>query len=90
MDGFISAAAVLVAVRLARAVDYPAVRPRAHRGSGPPGGARRARPAALFDLEMRLGEGTGAALAIGIIDAACTVMSGMATFAEAGVTDRED
>jgi nicotinate-nucleotide--dimethylbenzimidazole phosphoribosyltransferase len=34
---------------------------------------------------MRLGEGTGAALAMGIVDAAARMMSGMATFAEAGV-----
>jgi len=39
----------------------------------------------VFDLDMRLGEGTGAALAMGIIDAACAMISGMATFAEAGV-----
>ena len=34
---------------------------------------------------MRLGEGTGAALAMGIMGAACAVMGGMATFAEAGI-----
>ena len=34
-------------------------------------------------MDMRLGEGTGAALAFGVIDAACAVLSGMATFAEA-------
>ena len=39
----------------------------------------------VFDLDMRLGEGTGAALAMGIIGAACAMISGMATFAEAGV-----
>lgn len=39
----------------------------------------------VFDLDMRLGEGTGAALAMAVIDAACAMMSGMATFAEAGV-----
>ncbi len=39
----------------------------------------------LFDLGMRLGEGTGAALAIGIIKAAAACHSGMGTFAEAGV-----
>jgi nicotinate-nucleotide--dimethylbenzimidazole phosphoribosyltransferase len=43
----------------------------------------------VLDLDMRLGEGTGAALAMEIMDAACAVMSGMATFAEAGVSDRE-
>jgi nicotinate-nucleotide--dimethylbenzimidazole phosphoribosyltransferase len=38
---------------------------------------------------MRLGEGTGAALAAGIIKAAALCHSGMATFGEAGVTDRD-
>jgi nicotinate-nucleotide--dimethylbenzimidazole phosphoribosyltransferase len=41
----------------------------------------------VFDLDMRLGEGTGAALAMGIIDAACAMISGMATFAEASVDE---
>ncbi len=39
----------------------------------------------LFDLEMRLGEGTGAALAMNIIDAAAKILCEMATFASAGV-----
>lgn len=44
----------------------------------------------VFDLDMRLGEGTGAALAMGVVDAACRMMSGMATFAEAGVATAEE
>ncbi|MEM8662529.1 MAG: nicotinate-nucleotide--dimethylbenzimidazole phosphoribosyltransferase [Pseudomonadota bacterium] len=39
----------------------------------------------VLDLDMRLGEGTGAALAIGIVKAAAACHAGMATFAEAGV-----
>ncbi len=39
----------------------------------------------LLDLGLRLGEGSGGALAIGIVRAACACHSGMATFAEAGV-----
>jgi nicotinate-nucleotide--dimethylbenzimidazole phosphoribosyltransferase len=42
----------------------------------------------LLDLGMRLGEGTGAALAAGIVRAAARVHSGMATFAQAGVSGR--
>jgi nicotinate-nucleotide--dimethylbenzimidazole phosphoribosyltransferase len=42
----------------------------------------------LLDLGMRLGEGTGAALAAGIVRAAARLHSGMATFAEAGVSDK--
>lgn len=41
----------------------------------------------LLDLDLRLGEGTGAVLAIPLLRAAAAVLSGMATFAEAGVSD---
>ncbi|MGU3576429.1 nicotinate-nucleotide--dimethylbenzimidazole phosphoribosyltransferase [Brucellaceae bacterium C25G] len=40
----------------------------------------------LLEMEMRLGEGTGAALAAGIVNAAALCHSGMATFEQAGVT----
>jgi nicotinate-nucleotide--dimethylbenzimidazole phosphoribosyltransferase len=42
----------------------------------------------LFDLDMRLGEGSGAALAIGIVKAAVACHTGMATFAAAGVSGK--
>jgi nicotinate-nucleotide--dimethylbenzimidazole phosphoribosyltransferase len=38
---------------------------------------------------MRLGEGTGAALAAGIVKAAASLHSGMATFAQAGVSEKD-
>ncbi|EAR50152.1 nicotinate-nucleotide--dimethylbenzimidazolephosphoribosyltransferase [Oceanicola granulosus HTCC2516] len=41
----------------------------------------------LLDLDMRLGEGTGAAMALGVLRGAVACHSGMATFAEAGVSD---
>ena len=37
---------------------------------------------------MRLGEGTGAVLAMGLVQAAAATLTEMATFAEAGVSDR--
>lgn len=43
--------------------------------------------APLLDLNLRLGEGSGAAAAIGVLKAAIACHSGMATFAEAGVSD---
>lgn len=43
----------------------------------------------LFDLGMRLGEGSAAALAISIVRAAAETHSGMSTFAEAGVAEKE-
>ncbi len=89
-DGFISGAAALVALRLCPELGgylFPS-----HR-SAEPGhtvvlDALGLEP--VLELDMRLGEGTGAALAIEIIGAACAVMSGMATFAEAGVSGAED
>ena len=89
-DGFISGAATLAASRLCPAArDY--VIP-SHL-SVEPGHAVLLDAMGLdpvFDLDMRLGEGTGAALAMGVIDAACAMMSGMATFGEAGVDEAEE
>ena len=42
----------------------------------------------LLDLGMRLGEASGAALAVPILRAACVCHAGMASFAEAGVSER--
>jgi nicotinate-nucleotide--dimethylbenzimidazole phosphoribosyltransferase len=44
----------------------------------------------LFDFGMRLGEGSGAALAVGVVKAAIACHNGMATFAEAGVAGKEE
>jgi nicotinate-nucleotide--dimethylbenzimidazole phosphoribosyltransferase len=41
----------------------------------------------ILDLGLRLGEGSGAALALPVLDAALAVLADMATFVEAGVTD---
>lgn len=41
-------------------------------------------------MGMRLGEGTGATLAMHIVEAACKVLNEMVTFAEAGVVDMEE
>ncbi|CAI8027020.1 Nicotinate-nucleotide--dimethylbenzimidazole phosphoribosyltransferase [Geodia barretti] len=43
----------------------------------------------ILDMGMRLGEGTGAALAMPIVEVAAATLSEMATFAEAGVSDRD-
>jgi nicotinate-nucleotide--dimethylbenzimidazole phosphoribosyltransferase len=42
----------------------------------------------ILDLELRLGEGTGAALGIFLVEAAAKVLTEMATFAEAGVSEK--
>ncbi len=46
--------------------------------------------APLLDLGMRLGEGSGAALAIGLVKAALACHSGMATFSSAGVSGKDE
>ena len=89
VDGFISTAAAMIAVSIA-----PAVRPyliSAHRsqeyGHGQMVEWLGLKP--LVDLDFRLGEGTGAALGISFAEAACKILAEMATFAEAGVSDKE-
>ena len=44
----------------------------------------------LLDMGMRLGEGTGATLSMHVIEAAAKCLSGMATFAEAGVSEKTE
>jgi nicotinate-nucleotide--dimethylbenzimidazole phosphoribosyltransferase len=88
VDGFICSVAALCAVRL-----NPACREWllfAHR-SAEPGHkavleALEADP--LLDLGLRLGEGSGAAAAVPLLRLACELHGGMATFAEAAVSDR--
>ncbi len=86
VDGFISSAAALVAVNIRPEVrDYLFF---SHR-SAEPGhqlilDALQADP--LLDIGMRLGEGSGAAVALPILRAAAELHGGMATFAEAGVS----
>jgi nicotinate-nucleotide--dimethylbenzimidazole phosphoribosyltransferase len=89
VDGFISGAAALLATRLVSGVrDYLCFSHlSAERGHRVVCDALDARP--LFDLGMRLGEGTGAALAINLLRAAVRLQSEMATFASAGVANRD-
>jgi nicotinate-nucleotide--dimethylbenzimidazole phosphoribosyltransferase len=89
VDGFISTAAAMIAVGLApqaRSYLIPAHRSqeRGHRlmldwlGLEP-----------LLDLDLRLGEGTGAAFGISLAEAACKILNEMATFGEAGVSEKD-
>lgn len=89
VDGFICTAAALCAVRL-----NPGVQPWllfAHAGAEPGHAALLAELDAvpLLDLGLRLGEGSGAALALPLIKLACALHGGMATFSEALVEDKQ-
>ena len=44
----------------------------------------------LFDFDMRLGEGTGAAIGINIVEASVKILSEMATFSQAGVSEKKE
>ncbi len=89
VDGFISGAAALIATGLCPQVkDYLIA---AHLSFEPGHKIMMEylglKP--LLDLDMRLGEGTGAALGISLAEAACRTLNEMATFAEAGVSEKE-
>ncbi len=87
LDGFIVASAALLAVRIAPAAAGYCI--AAHRSQEP--GHRIALDALrlqpLLDLDLRLGEASGAALALPLIEAATRMIAEMKTFAEAGVAE---
>jgi nicotinate-nucleotide--dimethylbenzimidazole phosphoribosyltransferase len=87
LDGFITGAAALVAVRLAP--DAADALVASHLSPEP--GHRLVLDALglepLLDLGLRLGEGSGAALALPLLDASLALLAEMATFETAGVTD---
>ena len=90
VDGFIASSAVLVAQAL-----QPAVLQRcvfAHR-SGERGHEfmlQHMGVQALLDLGLRLGEGSGAALAFPLLQSACSILRDMASFASAGVSEKSE
>jgi nicotinate-nucleotide--dimethylbenzimidazole phosphoribosyltransferase len=89
IDGFISSAAAMLAVSLAPQSRHYLI--AAHR-SKEHGHARMLEWLGLqplLDLDLRLGEGTGAVLAFHLIEAATHVLREMATFDEAGVSERK-
>ncbi|MDD5449711.1 MAG: nicotinate-nucleotide--dimethylbenzimidazole phosphoribosyltransferase [Candidatus Omnitrophica bacterium] len=89
MDGFISSAGALIACKLApKAKDYIFAahmsREKGHKAVLEHMGLKP-----ILDLEMRLGEGTGAAVAIGVIEAGVKIYNEMATFKEAKVSTQK-
>jgi nicotinate-nucleotide--dimethylbenzimidazole phosphoribosyltransferase len=90
LDGFVTAAAALVAVRLDPVTADLLV--ASHR-SPEPGHALLLTElglSPLLDLGLRLGEGSGAALALPLLQSALALFAEMATFEDAGVADRLD
>ncbi len=90
VDGFISGAAALIAWTISPAARHYFI---ASHQSVEPGhriGLEKMGLTPLLDMGMRLGEGTGAALAMHIIEASAKCLAEMATFADAGVSERTE
>jgi nicotinate-nucleotide--dimethylbenzimidazole phosphoribosyltransferase len=88
VDGVIAASALLVASRLVPGVERCVI--AGHRSVEPGSTAvlKALDLVPLVDLDLRLGEGTGAALAVPLVEAAARIVREMATFDEAGVSDK--
>ena len=90
IDGFISGAAALIATALApRLLDF-LIAAHVSAEAGHKRLLKHLGLKPLLDLEMRLGEGTGAALGIFLAEAAAKILAEMSTFDEAGVSDKAE
>lgn len=88
LDGFISGAAALIAHTLCLTVDDYLIAAHESAESGHRVVLEHLGLRPLLNLDMRLGEGSGAALAMPLIEAAAACLSDMATFEEASVSNR--
>lgn len=89
VDGFISTAAAMVAAALAPETRGYLIAAHTSQERGHHLMMEWLGLQPLLDLKMRLGEGTGAALAMPLVEAACKTLAEMATFGEAGVSGKE-
>lgn len=85
VDGFISSVAALVALRIRPEIAPWLILSHASAEPGHAAVVEAIGKRPLLDLEMRLGEGSGAAMAVPLLRLACALHNNMATFAEAGV-----
>ncbi|HET6150427.1 MAG TPA: nicotinate-nucleotide--dimethylbenzimidazole phosphoribosyltransferase [Polyangia bacterium] len=88
IDGFICSAAALAASRIAPAAAASLIASHRSVEAGHRAVLKAIGQHPLLDLDLRLGEGTGAVLAMNLVDAALAIVREMATFASAGVSDR--
>ena len=89
IDGFISTAAAMIAVLIAPQTREYLIAAHTSLERGHHLMMKWLGLSPLLDLQMRLGEGTGAALAMSLAEAACKTLDEMATFGEAGVSDKD-
>ena len=88
LDGIISTAAGLIAYQLCPAVRGYLVAGHRSVEQGQLAALEHMQLTPVLDLDLRLGEGTGAAIAINLVELACRTMREMASFEEAGVDNR--
>lgn len=88
IDGFISGAGALIAELIEPMCRRYMIASHSSVEKGHAIMLRKLKLKPLFNFNLRLGEGTGAAIGIGIADAAIKLMNEMATFGEAGVTQK--
>ena len=86
IDGFISTAAALIACAIEPKVNNYLISSHATTENGHNIALEKLQKKAILDLNLRLGEGTGAVLAMSLIEAGVKIMTQMATFSEAEVS----
>ncbi|QYZ67088.1 MAG: nicotinate-nucleotide--dimethylbenzimidazole phosphoribosyltransferase [Gammaproteobacteria bacterium (ex Lamellibrachia satsuma)] len=90
MDGFIAGVAALIAIRFNPDVADWCLFSHASAEPGHKTVMQALQVTPLLDLGMRLGEGSGAAVAVPLLRLACALHADMATFGEAGVSEKDD
>jgi nicotinate-nucleotide--dimethylbenzimidazole phosphoribosyltransferase len=88
VDGFISTAGALIAAELCPAAKDYLIAAHQSVEIGHRKMLEHLEQRPLLDLNLRLGEGTGAALGISLVEASVRLLTGMATFASAGVSEK--
>ena len=88
IDGFISTAGALVAAGLAPLARHYLIAAHASVERGHKAALAHLQLIPCLDFDLRLGEGTGAALVLSVVEAACKILDEMATFESAGVSDK--
>ncbi len=90
VDGFISTAAAMIAVDMAPSVRDYLISAHQSVEIGHQAMLKHLKLKPVLDLDLRLGEGTGAALAFHLLEASTRILREMATFGEAGVSEKGD
>ena len=86
IDGFISTAAALIACAIEPKVNDYLLASHTSAENGHKIALKKLKKRAILDLDLRLGEGTGAVLAMNLIEAGVKILTQMATFSESGVS----